>query len=538
MAMRFYLANVAEPVAIGANYNGGWNATDSPFLGHLRIDKSGSASISKAETTTTTNWDVLLGRWVSDPMLRTGTLAGTVQWVLGLVESHANANMHVHLYAYITQGDTTQIRGVLLNDYVSATEFPTTAEGQASGVVAVEPVDCQVGDRLVVEVGYQARNTSATSYTGTLYYGGTGSPDLTGGSTNVTSEPGWIEFSHADDVFRPPASTYVLEQYAPFDTGRGADMTESVWRFMFRHIYDDGVIATQKYPAEGDELKVFANSTGMQVHVRPGECWIQGHWGEILSQRTLPITASNPSLDRIDFVVARNNFITNRIELDVVLGTPAASPTPPPLTRNSSIWEIPLALVRVPAGATTISASDITDYRVRTGYGAFTHWEPPLYWEGAFGSGGANPVNLGTGVNSQTGWPAGRHGRWIKMGTFMQVRYDFRWASTGINGGTGRIYTTLPPGFTATSHGVDRLQCHLWVQEPSGADSDWNGTALVTDQFKIYPFFNRAYNDSRISWYINAAHPAAGTGTGCPQIPGYYPEGGSLVISGVVEVKE
>ena len=41
------------------------------------------------------------------------------------------------------------------------------------------------GDRLVVEVGYRALNTSTTPYSGTLYYGGTGGDLTDGGAANT-----------------------------------------------------------------------------------------------------------------------------------------------------------------------------------------------------------------------------------------------------------------------------------------------------------------------------------------------------------------
>lgn len=536
MAMRFYFGNMKEPVDLGPSMTGTWNDTEHAVLGHLCTTKTTAVTTtSVAETNVNMNWDVLLGRWVSDPMARSGRLGGTVQWMLGVAESDEAADQVFHTHIYVSRGDSTEVRGSLLT-HLGRVEFPTSAVGRTEGTVDLTPVDCHVSDRLVVEIGYRATTSGSTEHTGTMYYGGTSTTDLVDGSTGVATEPGWIELSKADDVFRPPASTYVLEQYAPFDSGAGADMTEGMWRNLFRNIRDDGVIATQQYPAEATELLVFADSTGMRVKIHPGEVWLQGHWGETLTQRVLPIESSDATHPRVDLVVARANYVDNKIELDVRTGTPAASPVPPTTTHNTALWETPLAEVRVDANVVTIAGSTITDKRVRTGFAAFTRWTPTLYYEGpTFGALADNVANLGTGVNMQTGWPAGAHGRYIKNGTLLQVRYDFRYGAAGTySTGGGRVYTKLPPGMTHSSYGQSRIPCHLWTQQPNNVDTDWAGTALGAGTNRLFPFFNLSMSSAVSGWYQSDLPPRpslAGAGGG-------YPDGGSLVITGILEVQE
>jgi hypothetical protein len=101
----------------------------------------------------------------------------------------------------------------------------------------------------------------------------------------------------------------------------------------------------------------------MQVKVPTGQVWIEGHWGAITSTKTVPLTTAHATLGRLDRVVARADFVNNRIELDVLAGTPNASPTLPSLTQNSSIWEISLAQVAVAAATGTIAAGNVTDKR-------------------------------------------------------------------------------------------------------------------------------------------------------------------------------
>jgi hypothetical protein len=145
-----------------------------------------------------------------------------------------------------------------------------------------------------------------------------------------------------------------LDTYAPYDSGPGSNVTEDGWRRFARHFRGDGVIR-----AVGSEFAPFGDSTGMQVKVGTGECWIRGQWGEYTTQRTLPIAAAHATLIRYDRVVLRNDFINNRIEADIKTGTAGAGAVVA-LTQNSSVWEIHLGTVQVDAAVVTIAAAKVT----------------------------------------------------------------------------------------------------------------------------------------------------------------------------------
>ncbi len=73
---------------------------------------------------------------------------------------------------------------------------------------------------------------------------------------------------------------------------------------------------------------------------------------------------------RIDAIVLRldlNNSV-RAINLKVVTGTPDDSPVPPTLTRNSAIWELGLAFIRINPNVTQILQSNITDLRLSTAF--------------------------------------------------------------------------------------------------------------------------------------------------------------------------
>jgi hypothetical protein len=54
-------------------------------------------------------------------------------------------------------------------------------------------VSALTGDRIVIEIGYRARNTLTSSRSGTIYYGGNGSDLVSGGA--ATSGVGYFDFS-------------------------------------------------------------------------------------------------------------------------------------------------------------------------------------------------------------------------------------------------------------------------------------------------------------------------------------------------------
>lgn len=204
---RLYLQNQSAGYS-PTTFRGAWDATGSAVTKKLGATKSGtSTTVALAETSTTNNFDVLLARFVSDPFTNNvsflANAVSTIAWIMMVTESNASANDFFHIHAYVTTGDSDTPRGTVLTDNIGGTEWTTTGTGRGEGAKTNSAVSAQIGDRLVIEVGYQAQNTSATSFTGTLRYGGTGA-DVTQGST-TTSQVGWVEFITNGDPFGTPA---------------------------------------------------------------------------------------------------------------------------------------------------------------------------------------------------------------------------------------------------------------------------------------------------------------------------------------------
>lgn len=154
-----------------------------------------------------------------------------------------------------------------------------------------------------------------------------------------------------------------LNSYFPFDSGPGASVAESGWRDMMKHMLGSASGVIRGF---GNDFQTIGDSSGMQVKTNTGECWMRGHYGISTAQQTLSINSNSSGNPRIDIVVLRVHFANNNIVLDVVQGTPAASPTAPSPTQNTSMWETKLADVAVANGAVTITAGNVTDRRVYT----------------------------------------------------------------------------------------------------------------------------------------------------------------------------
>jgi hypothetical protein len=154
-----------------------------------------------------------------------------------------------------------------------------------------------------------------------------------------------------------------MDEYAPFDDGAGSNVTEEGWRKIMAPLSTPGAMRDVL-----NGLSVYADGTGMQVKVRTGEVWAQGHRGAINTEKTLPIASSagiGAGQERRDRVIYRVDYSDNNVELDVLTGTPGTIPAAGAgLTRNGSIFEGSLAEVVVPQSDVSIDAAQVYDARV------------------------------------------------------------------------------------------------------------------------------------------------------------------------------
>lgn len=154
----------------------------------------------------------------------------------------------------------------------------------------------------------------------------------------------------------------MAQSYFPFDSGAGANVTEAQWSKMAQNWLSTGIIKSYN-----NELSVYADSTGMQAKIKTGAAWIKGHYFEADAEEVLAIGTADGTNPRIDRIIVRLDWSLNTIQLAVLQGTPAVSPTAPALTQNTSRWEISLSQVYVGANVSTITPGNITDERYFVG---------------------------------------------------------------------------------------------------------------------------------------------------------------------------
>jgi hypothetical protein len=178
----------------------------------------------------------------------------------------------------------------------------------------------------------------------------------------------------------------VAESFFPLS---GFPAYEDEWRLLGRALRSTGVV--QGYL---NALEPFADGSGMNTKIKSGAVLVDGFYWQTDAQVTVAVGAAHATLPRIDTVVVRlNRTVTPRTyTLAVVAGTPNASPAAPALTQTATLYEFPLADVRVNAAVSAITADKVTDRRAYSTAGAL-----------AAGSVGTTELAAGAVTNAKLG---------------------------------------------------------------------------------------------------------------------------------------
>ena len=120
-----------------------------------------------------------------------------------------------------------------------------------------------------------------------------------------------------------------------------------------------------RYSSDNDLVVTPGNAMAITVGI--GRAWINGHYlyNDTAYTSLTIATAPTGGQSRIDRVVARldTSLAAREISLEIIQGTAAQNPIAPALTRNDAVYDLCLAEITVPAGATAITADMITDTR-------------------------------------------------------------------------------------------------------------------------------------------------------------------------------
>lgn len=318
---------------------------------------------------------------------------------------------------------------------------------------------------------------------------------------------------------------------------------------------------------------------GMQVTVDAGYCVIpvQGGYayvGTLPTQATLDVPVADSSNPRIDLVIARviddtTDGGVRTFTVEILQGTPALDPSPPD---TSGMIALPLGEVRVEANATEITTTALTDRRYftraaggvriawndgnRDGSGpgdmryhlnnetldvwtgdrwspaastaGWRTWTPELRSEGVDGEAVNQPIDLGTSGE--------KHGWYQQLGKRLDFKMRFLWGGSGFDGGLGRIYTELPPGFTGAD-AYQNVQTSLFVPHEKTNGGDYVGRGfIVNNSNRVSLQFPRSTSDCRVDFYTIALERNV-PGQSVPYIPNDYAEGGTITVDGTVIIQ-
>lgn len=131
-----------------------------------------------------------------------------------------------------------------------------------------------------------------------------------------------------------------------------------------RYLY--GIVSDGVYQDNTGRLQVLASS-GMSVAVQTGRAMLAYHYMENDAAYNITLDIGT-ALPRIDLIVMRLDRTNREIVIAVKKGTPAASPSMPILSRESTVYELALAAITVGANVTTITQANIQDLRPSSEY--------------------------------------------------------------------------------------------------------------------------------------------------------------------------
>ena len=133
-------------------------------------------------------------------------------------------------------------------------------------------------------------------------------------------------------------------------------LSEENWRTFFKPFITDSVQSG---------LATIAGAN-MTVYVSAGECRCGAVMGILDEMIALDIADGDSTYNRIDSVVVQYTYgEPSTLAVAIVQGIPSANPVPPTLTKvYDTLWQMEIAQILVPSGATSASEFTITDKRV------------------------------------------------------------------------------------------------------------------------------------------------------------------------------
>ncbi len=141
-------------------------------------------------------------------------------------------------------------------------------------------------------------------------------------------------------------------------------LSNAQWQAYARMFRNDGIVNSD---LAGILSYNVAAGGGLVAQVAAGRAIVQGIFCENATQKNFTLGTADPTNPRIDTVVIRLTQATPTVQLAVLEGVAAGSPVPLALTQTASVYEVPLAFIRINAAAGSFAS--LTDARNWSGSG-------------------------------------------------------------------------------------------------------------------------------------------------------------------------
>lgn len=118
-----------------------------------------------------------------------------------------------------------------------------------------------------------------------------------------------------------------------------------------------------------DSFPISVTGADNNITIGKGIAWINneefsGKVAALKSAEVLDLGIADSTYPKIDIIAIQFNANKNETDVIVKKGTPATNPVRPAIVRTGAIYELYLASIYRPAGATAVTASNITDLRM------------------------------------------------------------------------------------------------------------------------------------------------------------------------------
>lgn len=125
----------------------------------------------------------------------------------------------------------------------------------------------------------------------------------------------------------------------------------------------EGLVSPWGIYANVDDMLQVTAGPGLSVNVGSGKASINHHWFRSTATENYALSVAHQILNRYDVVALRLDYTERSAGIVIIEGTPASTPSIPNVIRNDSYFDLRLANVYIPAGATQVLQSYINDRR-------------------------------------------------------------------------------------------------------------------------------------------------------------------------------